>query len=327
LVVNKNIINQAVTFLFLEIFFLGTVMITHLRIDDTICGQRVDNFLITHCKGVPKSRLYRAIRLGEVRVNKKRIKPSYRLCLQDDVRIPPFTLNAQTKKKSTRYHFLLDHIAYEDDNWILMNKPSGIPVHGGSSVHLGIIEALTQLRNDLRYLRLAHRLDRETSGCLLLAKKRAALLAFQALMLKRQIKKQYLVLVKGNFLGKKRTIDLPLRKNHLSSGERVVKVDASGKSAKTVFTLKKRFSTTTLLTATIITGRTHQIRVHAKAMGHPIAGDEKYGDCQFNKIMTSFGLNRLFLHAHRLSFKLKGQLFQFTVPMPLELEKVLKQIN
>jgi len=304
--------------------------IKHLEIDESHDGQRIDNFLIAHCKKVPKSRLYRAIRKGEVRVNKKRIKPEYRLQLHDLVRIPPLKIDSKatvTGKTLDRYKFLLDLIEYEDNEFILLNKPSGIPVHGGSFVHLGIIEALTQLRPKLRYLRLVHRLDRETSGCLLLAKKRTALLAMQELMLKHKIKKQYLVLVKGSFPKGRRVVDLSLKKNHLAGGERIVKVDTSGKVARTIFVPKQYFSNATLLEATIVTGRTHQIRVHAKAVGHPVAGDEKYGDRDFNQQMKALGLKRLFLHAAFLTFKIKDKVFRFKAPLPESLQKVLNKIT
>jgi len=303
--------------------------IKYFEIDEARDGQRVDNFLITYCKNVPKSRLYRAIRRGEVRVNKKRIKPEYRLQLRDLVRIPPLKVEAKATFSGgtiDRYKFLLNCIEYEDEEFILINKPSGIPVHGGSFVHLGIIEALTQLRPKLRYLRLVHRLDRETSGCLLLAKKRSALLAIQELMLKRRVKKQYLVLVKGSFSGGQRTVDLPLKKNHLAGGERFVKVDTSGKEARTIFVPKQRFSKTTLLEATLVTGRTHQIRVHAKAIGHPVAGDEKYGDREFNRMMKRLGLKRLFLHAASLSFKFNGKVFRFKAPLPHSLQLLLVDV-
>ena len=301
-------------------------LIKYLKIDHTHEGQRIDNFLITHCKNIPRSRLYRAIRQGEVRVNKKRVKPEYRLKISNIVRIPPFksTIKTSTSNKGIhRYKFLLDLIEYEDNAFIMLNKPCGIPVHGGSFVHLGIIEALMKLRPKLPYLRLVHRLDRDTSGCLLLAKKRATLLAMQQLLLKHKIKKQYWVLVKGIFPKKRYVVDLPLKKNHLLSGERIVKVDTSGKIARTIFVAKQYFTNTTLLETTIVTGRTHQIRVHAKAIGYPVAGDDKYGDRAFNQKMKALGLKRLFLHAACLTFKIKDKTFRLKAPLPNVLQTLL----
>lgn len=319
--VSDNITDRKLTCMF---------SIQYIKIDKAHQGQRVDNFLITHCKKTPRSRLYRAIRRGEVRVNKKRIKPEYRLQLHDFVRIPPFKFDSKTiftKKTIDRYKFLLNLIEYEDNEFILLNKPSGIPVHGGSFVNLGIIEALTQLRPKLRYLRLVHRLDRETSGCLLLAKKRSALVAVQELMLRHKIKKQYLVLVKGSFPKRQQVVNLPLKKNHLAGGERIVTIDRSGKFAQTIFIPKQYLSNATLLKATIVTGRTHQIRVHAKAVGYSVAGDEKYGDRDFNQTMKTMGLRRLFLHAASLTFKINDKTFRFKAMLPEPLRKLIDKIK
>lgn len=305
-------------------------LIKYIQVDQMKQGQRIDNFLITQCKGIPKARLYRALRRGEVRVNKKRIKPEYRLLEQDIIRIPPFHSTGGEKSLSTntinKYKFLLNYIEYEDNEWILINKPSGIPVHSGSFLHLGIIEALTHLRPKLKYLRLVHRLDRETSGCLLLAKKRSALLAVQNLMLKKRVEKRYTVLVKGVFEGDQQTVNLPLKKNRLHNGARYVKVDASGKTACTIFTRKQQFKSAALLEAVIITGRTHQIRVHAQAIGNPVAGDEHYGDRAFNQKMKSLGLKRLFLHASSLKFKINEKTFRFQISLPDLLQKVIDKL-
>jgi 23S rRNA pseudouridine955/2504/2580 synthase len=297
-----------------------------LKIDTLAAGQRLDNFLISYYKKIPKSRLYRAVRSGEVRVNKKRIKPSYRLRLLDVVRLPPLRTAMKkpiSEKVLARYQFLSEHILYEDRQIMVINKPSGIPVHGGSFLYMGIIEALNDLYPQLKYLRLVHRLDRHTSGCLLLAKKRSVLLALQQSMIKRQPKKRYWVLVKGVFPTKKRIVNLPLIKNHLQSNERIVKVDAAGKQACTIFTLKEQFKDAALLEAVIVTGRTHQIRVHAHAIGHPVAGDDKYGDRLWNQSIKNMGLKRFFLHAYSIQFQLQGQKFQFKAPLPVPLQKLL----
>lgn len=277
-------------------------------IDESHAGQRIDNFMFTHLKGVPKSRIYRSLRQGEVRVNKRRVKPEYRLQLQDAVRIPPLRVaesQAPSKPSFWQMQQLEQCILYETEALLIINKPSGIATHGGSGIAFGVIESLRYLRPREKFLELVHRLDRETSGCLMIAKKRAMLTALQELSKQNLIEKTYLTLVKGNWKAGK-TVDLPLQKNHLQSGERVVRVSAEGKSAVTVFHPLQRYAHATLVKATLKTGRTHQIRVHATHSGHPIAGDEKYGDKEFNKASKKTGLNRLFLHAASLSFELPG---------------------
>ena len=267
-------------------------------------GQRIDNFLRSHLKGVPKSRIYRALRKGEVRVNKGRIDVSYRLQGDDQVRIPPLRMPDPKEPIPTPINlkqWIEQRILYEDSGLIVLNKPSGIPVHGGTGISMGLIEILRELRPKIPGLELIHRLDRDTSGCLLIAKKRRTLLEWHDLLTRRQVKKRYLMLVKGRWKGGSRRVEEPLLKNILQSGERVVKVDEEGKSAVTRFTPLKRYSDATLLAAEPVTGRTHQIRVHAASIGYPIAGDEKYGDNRFNRKMRENGLKRLFLHSVSIS--------------------------
>lgn len=264
-------------------------------------GQRIDNFLFTRLKGLPKSRIYRAIRNGEVRVNKGRIKPEYRIQANDSIRIPPLkivpTETATLKPSTNLLNLLQQSIIYENEGLLIINKPSGIPVHGGSQVNIGLIESLRVLRPQARFLELVHRLDQETSGCLMIAKKRQVLLELHKLLIERQVKKQYLVLVKGRWEGGQRKVQAPLLKNTYQGGERKVIVHDEGKPAVTLFRPYKKFAEATLLEAFPVTGRTHQIRVHAACIGYPVAGDEKYGDPEFNKQMRKSGLKRLFLHS------------------------------
>ena len=275
--------------------------ITPIQIDEAHAGQRLYNFLIGQLNGVPETRIYRAIRKGEVRVNKKRVRADYRLATGDIVRIPPVR-KAEGKALPVLDQSLLVllemRILCEDSDLLIINKPSGLPAHGGSGVvRLGLIEALRVMRPKERMVELVHRLDRETSGCLVVAKKRSTLVALHALLTERKVNKQYLLLVKGHWQGGERRLEAPLQKNILQSGERMVKVSQEGKVAVTFFRPLKFFSDTTLLEARPLTGRTHQIRVHAVYAGHPIAGDEKYGDKSFNHEMRKRGLRRLFLHS------------------------------
>lgn len=276
--------------------------IVQITIEDD--GQRIDNFIFKHLKGIPKGRVYRAIREGEVRVNKKRIKPSYHLQVNDEVRIPPLTAVIPIAIQPPKPEFaksLLRRIIHEDSGLLVIAKPAGLPVHGGSGIRGGVIELLRLLRPDLAYLELIHRIDKETSGCLLLAKKRRTLLTWHQHLVKREVRKQYLTLVKGQWQGGARHVDAPLRKNILQSGERLVKVAPEGKPAKTMFRPLAIFAGMSLLEAFPMTGRTHQIRVHLASIGHPIAGDEKYGDADFNKWVKNLGLKRMFLHAASIS--------------------------
>jgi len=295
-------------------------------------GQRLDNFLIRHLKGVPKSRIYNLLRKGEVRVNKGRVKPETRLKVADVVRIAPIRVaqsGAAPEPSKQLKRYLVDNVLFEDDGLLIINKPSGLAVHGGSGISLGVIEALRALRPELRFLELVHRLDRETSGCLMLAKKRTVLLELQSAMQRNQVDKRYQALVKGQWPKGKSTINAPLRKNTLSGGERVVKVEASGKPSVTHFKIAQRYQQATLLEVRLETGRTHQIRVHCQFSGQPIAGDPKYGEGQFNESLRDSGLKRLFLHASHLRFRhpLSGDWVDVEAQLPQELLSVLKQLQ
>ena len=294
-------------------------------------GQRLDNFLIRHLKGVPKSRIYRLLRKGEVRLNKGRVKPDTRIKEGDIVRIAPIRVAeggapAVLGKQLKRY--LADNILFEDEGLLIINKPSGLAVHGGSGISLGAIEALRAERPEARFLELVHRLDRDTSGCLMLAKKRAVLLELQAAMQRNQVEKRYQALVKGQWPKGKATINAPLKKNQLSSGERIVLVDAGGKPSVTHFRIAERYKEATLLSIKLETGRTHQIRVHCQFSGQPIAGDPKYGDVHFNESLRDSGLKRLFLHASHLRFRhpLSGDWVDVEAPLPKDLGAVLNKL-
>ncbi len=291
-------------------------------------GQRVDNFLITALKGAPKSLIYRIVRKGEVRVNKKRVKPDYKLQLNDLVRIPPVRLSERQEpaKISNNLTELLEAaVLYEDNDIIVVNKPSGIAVHGGSGISLGLIESFRQMRPQAKFLELVHRLDRDTSGCILLAKKRSALKLMHESLQKSTITKIYHALVVGSWNDRKRKVDAPLRKNELKSGERVVKVSAEGKASLTEFKVLERFGKrATLVEARPITGRTHQIRVHCQFEGHPIVGDEKYGTDEMNAEMKDQGFGRLFLHAAELRFPLpSGGRKVIKAPLDISLQKAV----
>lgn len=280
-----------------------------MKIEEQQKGQRIDNYLIKICKGVPKTRLYRALRKGEVRVNGKRIKADYRLCADDELRIPPFrqaekSAEQKVKTSAKLLQIIEAAILTENEDYLIVCKPCGIPVHGGTGIKTGLIEALRELRPQCRFLELVHRIDRETSGCLVVAKKRSFLLRMHELLLQRQVRKRYLALVRGRWPADKQKIVLPLRKNHLSSGERIVVVNQEGKPSTTLCRVISYFTGATLLELCPLTGRTHQLRVHTAHSGHPIAGDGKYGDNDFNKYLRKKGLDRLFLHASSIYCRL-----------------------
>lgn len=292
-------------------------------ISEEMAGQRVDNFLFTFLKGVPKTRIYRLIRKGEVRVNQKRVKPDYKLAPQDLLRIPPVrreesTTSAPLILNKNLANKLSSEILYEDDALFIINKPAGIAVHGGSGVSFGVIEALRHIWGKHKNLELVHRLDRDTSGCLMIAKRRSALKAIHTLLREGAVEKVYWALVKGAWQGGD-AVAVPLKKNQLNSGERVVKVSKDGQAALTKFRILKKYRALTLVEARPVTGRTHQIRVHAAHVGNPIVGDVKYGDNTFNKEMKQKGFNRLFLHAKEITFKLPDYEKALTVMAPLEL--------
>lgn len=292
-------------------------------------GQRLDNYLIRILKGVPKSHIYRIIRGGEVRVNKKRVQVSTRLCLGDQVRIPPVRV-AQEKEVyvgSRLKERLNESIIYEDSQLIVINKPSGTAVHGGSGISLGIIEGLRKLRTDLHYLELVHRLDKETSGCLLLAKKRSVLRAIQALLEAREVKKTYWALLCHPWKGKPSlTVDAALEKNTLQSGERVVRVTDEGKASQTHFKLLENYIRACWVEASPKTGRTHQIRVHSAYLGHPIVGDHKYGgDKEID--LVAMDKKRLYLHAREIQFTLDGKSLVFQADLDERFATTLKHLK
>lgn len=305
--------------------------VREIEVGEDGVGQRIDNFLLKTLKGVPKSRIYRILRKGEVRVNRGRIKPEYRLKRGDLVRIPPIRVS-ETKASGVPGNRILNlveqNILYEDKGLLVLNKPSGLAVHGGSGVSFGVIEALRTLRPDARFLELAHRLDRDTSGCLVIAKKRSVLRAFHELLRDGSMDKNYLALVKGRWEGGKRRVEAPLRKNVLKSGERVVRVSEDGKPSLSIFTPVAIYEDCSLMRVKLVTGRTHQVRVHAQFCGHPIAGDEKYGDVAFNRKMAELGLKRLFLHAAELRFTVP-EYATIHVEAPLEdtLQTLLKKLE
>ncbi len=275
-----------------------------VEIGPDLAGQRVDNYLLGRLKGAPRSLIYRILRRGEVRVNKGRIRPDYRLRAGDMLRIPPVRLEARqapSRPADAVLRQLEAAILYEDERVLVLNKPSGLAVHGGSGLRYGVIEGLRALRPEARYLELVHRLDRETSGCLLIARRRSALRILHELLRENRIDKRYLALVRGRWQGGQRVVEAPLRKNVLRSGERIVRVDPTGKPSRSVFRPLAVAELASLVEVRLDTGRTHQIRVHAAHIGHPVAGDEKYGDPEFNRRLREMtGLNRLFLHARSL---------------------------
>jgi len=305
--------------------------VTFHSVDEEQAGQRLDNFLIRLLKGVPKSHIYRLLRKGEVRVNKGRVKPDKRLNVGDLIRIAPIRVSVQgTEVPGSQLRQRLKQcILFEDDALLIINKPSGMAVHGGSGVSFGVIEVLRAEHRQNKYLELAHRLDRDTSGCLILAKSRTALVSIQKAMLNNAIKKYYSTLVKGNWPKGKSTINAPLKKNLLSSGERMVRVDGDGKASITHFKIIEKYSDATLLQVRLETGRTHQIRVHCQFAGQPVAGDNKYGAEDFNQAMRNRGLKRLFLHASHLSFEhpISGDLIDIEAPLPRDLRSFLSNMK
>jgi len=275
-----------------------------IEVAPELAGQRIDNFLRTQLKGVPKTLIYRILRKGEVRVNKGRIKPEYKLQAGDVVRVPPLRL-AERDEPEPLAQGLLQRleaaIVYEDKALIVLNKPAGIAVHGGSGLNYGVIEAFRQLRPEAKDLELVHRLDRDTSGLLMIAKKRSMLRHLHEALRGDGVDKRYMALVRGHWATAKKQVSAPLLKSNLRSGERMVEVNPEGKEALTVFRVLRRFGEfATLVEAKPVTGRTHQIRVHAQYAGHSIAGDSKYGDDEFTKEIRALGGKRLFLHAYEL---------------------------
>lgn len=300
--------------------------VSAIEVDDASEGQRIDNFLLRICKGVPRSHVYRILRTGEVRVNSRRVDATYRLQAGDRLRIPPVRLPARPARPVPRALEL--PVIHEDPALLIVNKPAGTAVHGGSGVSYGVIESLRAARPQLRFLELAHRLDRDTSGLLMLAKKRSALTSLHAALREGRVRKRYLALVKGRWRGEGRRVSLPLRKFLTSSGERRVSVDAAGKESQTEFRRERGFRDCTLVSALLLTGRTHQIRVHLAHLGHPILGDDKYGDFELNRALAKQGLKRMFLHAAELEFDhpLTGARMKFEAPLPPALASYLDSL-
>lgn len=305
--------------------------VTWLEIDEAGEQQRIDNFLIKCLKGVPKSHIYRILRSGEVRVNSGRVDATYRLKAGDKVRIPPIRLAQRTTgtEKKRVAPLLLRAILYEDDALLVLNKPAGMAVHGGSGISRGVIEQLRLERPESKFLELAHRLDRETSGVLMVAKKRSALTALHAALRDGGMDKRYLTLVKGKWRDERRHVRLPLHKYVTDSGERRVNVQEGGQVSHTIFSLLKAWQDFSLLEAELKTGRTHQIRVHLAHLGFPIAGDDKYGDFALNKSLQKQGLKRMFLHAFKVDVKhpLTGETLHFEAPLPDDLKRFIQQLD
>ena len=309
----------------------GQLTVKFVEITSEHSDQRIDNYLFTLLKGVPKSRIYRIIRKGEIRINGSRIKPDYKLNEGDKIRIPPVRIAEREAfiLPSKKLQYLLEkNILYEDDALLVLNKPSGLAVHGGSGIKFGLIEALRLIRPKTDYFELAHRIDRETSGCLIVAKKRSTLRYLQEQMRNRRINKVYRALATGKWPRGRNRIDLPLMAFEQKTGEKIVRVNSKGKKSVTIFSVMKRYRNFTLLEASLETGRTHQIRVHAQHIGCPLAGDSKYGLDDINKDIRKSGLKRMFLHAFKIGFSLPcGKNIFIEAPMPSDLSEHLMKLD
>ena len=309
----------------------GLSEVRFVTISDEDVGQRIDNFLVRICKGVPKSHLYRILRSGEVRVNKGRIDQTYRLELGDVVRLPPIRTAEKTAPAAPGAEFT---ILYEDDHLLIINKPAGVAVHGGSGISYGVIEQLRAKRTDAKFLELVHRLDRETSGILVLAKKRSALTNLHEQIRSGTVDKRYLTLVHGDWKNSRQHVKLPLHKYSTAEGERRVRVQSDGMASHTVFNLLRKYPEYSLLEAELKTGRTHQIRVHLASSGFAIAGDDKYGDFALNRTLQKAenkrsALKRMFLHAHEITFTHPDTGKSVTVRSPLteECDRFLRSLE
>lgn len=295
-------------------------------------SRRIDNYLFSEFKNIPKSRIYQMLRRGEVRINGGRIKPSYKLQPGDQVRIPP-TRQTIADEPAPAGDFLKqkvgDSFIYEDDELVVLNKPAGIVVHSGTGRSWGVIELLRVLRADANTWQLVHRLDRETSGCLLIAKSMPVLRRLNAALVAGELEKEYLSLLKGRLPVRKREVKAPLASHRTGMGERMVAVDVSGKTAQTQFETLREYPQATLVRVRLLTGRTHQIRVHASHLEHPVAGDDKYGDRDFNRLMRQLGLRRIFLHASQLELpaSMGFRCRRFVAPLPDELQTVLDELE
>lgn len=302
-----------------------------VTITDADSGQRLDNFLFRLFRNLPKSRVYRALRNGEVRVNKKRAKPELRIEAGDIIRIPPFQMEESEAKKPVADKWLEQlesAILFENNDVIVVNKPSGLAVHGGSGLDYGLIEAMRILRPQCKRLELAHRLDRETSGCIVMAKKASVLRLIHQQLREQTVEKTYLALVAGRWPKRKVQVHAPLDKQHLPNGECIVKVGVHGKDSLTRFAVEEYFAEATLIAAMPVSGRTHQIRVHALHAGFPLCGDEKYGFDGQKEWAKSLGLKRLFLHASELVLMLPdNERLHVKAPLPDDLLQVLQKLR
>jgi 23S rRNA pseudouridine955/2504/2580 synthase len=319
-----------------ELNFSNRSKPSFMKVEQEQAGQRLDNFLFSKLKGVPKSRIYQMIRKGELRINKGRVKQTTRLKADDLIRLPPLHVeSAKTVNVSQSLESVLqESIVFEDKVLMVLNKPSGIAVHAGSGVRTGLIEALRKIRSDLPYLELVHRLDRETSGCLVLAKRASALRAlhreFQGSSERStRLDKRYVCLVKGQWQHGQRRIEKPLDVSARHQGERHVIVSEQGRYACSIMRPVSRNKQASLIEVKLMTGRTHQVRVHAQSENHPIAGDKRYGDAEFNVEMGKLGLHRLFLHSNYIAFPhpVTEQLIEINAPLPRELKELLGKLN
>ncbi len=321
---------------------ISSKSVTTECIDENSVGQRIDNYLIKLFRCVPKSHIYRILRSGEVRVNSKRVNAQYRLQLNDNVRIPPVKTEVNPKKKSNIHYRTIAYnfkILYQDNTLLVIDKPAGMAVHGGSGINFGVIEQLRAQYPDWKFLELVHRLDRETSGVLMLAKKRQVLVGLHQQIRQGTVTKRYLVMVKGKWLNLKQTVKLPLNKYVTATGERRVAVisdahqQSKGMTSHTVFSLIKSWKNFSLLEAELKTGRTHQIRVHLAHLGYPIAGDDKYGDYVLNKQLAKnkneTKLARMFLHASKviISHPLSGEQIKLEAPLADDLQVFLNGLE
>ncbi|WP_111636958.1 MULTISPECIES: 23S rRNA pseudouridine(955/2504/2580) synthase RluC [Marinomonas] len=303
--------------------------VRYVTIDDNNTGQRIDNFLVTFLKGVPKGKIYNLLRKGEIRVNKKRTKPDYRLQNDDIVRIAPIVIAPESDKPvlSDRLKNEIEsRIVYEDKGLIVINKPSGLAVHGGSGLSFGLVEVIRQMRPLEKFIELVHRLDRDTSGLIMVAKKRSVLKELHtALREKEGVQKTYLALVYGSWPKRKLQVNAPLLKNELQSGERIVRVHTDGKDSLTRFKLVRQFEGYSLVECEPVTGRTHQIRVHTQYAGYPIVGDDKYAPAESIKESKALGFKRLCLHATRLEIMLNGERMLFEAPLDKEWQTLMNE--
>jgi 23S rRNA pseudouridine955/2504/2580 synthase len=296
-----------------------------IEVTDDEAGQRIDNYLMARLKGVPKSLVYRILRSGEVRINSQRVDASRKVAAGDRIRVPPVRV-AERDEDVPAPHFQMP-VLFEDESLLALDKPAGLAVHGGSGVAHGVIESLRSMRPEARFLELVHRLDRETSGVLLIAKKRASLVVLHEMLRERDMDKRYLVGVKGRFRNEMQRVKAALSKRTTLAGEKHVSVADDGQEAETVFRRISRGERFSLLEAHLLTGRTHQIRVHLAHLKHPVLGDDKYGDFELNKALRKEGLKRMFLHAASLELEhpITGEKLKLESPLPRELAKFAKE--